>query len=72
MAAADIAAAAAAKFPARGAAPAAPGAEPAAPAGEDPKLQVANDLLAAFQSGDAQALSDSLTEFYEYCKPSEM
>ncbi len=44
----------------------------AAPGGEDPKLQVANDLLAAFQAGDAQGLADALTEFYEYCKPEEM
>lgn len=71
MAAADLAAAAARKLP-MGAAPAAAPGEPAMPGGEDPKLQVAQDILAAFQSGDAQALSDSLTEFYEYCNPSEM
>lgn len=45
--------------------------DPAA-AGEDPKEQVASDVLAAFEARDPKALSAALTEFYEYCKPSEM
>lgn len=69
---ADMAARAASKFQ-MGAGMPAPS-EPAPAGGEDPKVAVARDILTALglPPDNAQGLADSLTEFYQYCKPNEM